>query len=187
VDSVSRDASAVPELSLKALFLGFLEIALSSFGGALAWSRRIIVERRQWLTDRQFAELLAICQVLPGGNIINMSIWMGAESRGYVGAFVTLLGFLGIPFLTTLALGALYDLGTQFQVVQSGLRGASSVIAGMSIATGLKLVWPYRREPWALALAVVTMVAIGVLRLPLVPVILCVGPIGMAAVKWVKR
>jgi hypothetical protein len=59
------------------LFLGFATIAICGFGGVLAWARRIVVQRRAWMTAEEFNEQLALCQILPGGNIVNFSIMFG--------------------------------------------------------------------------------------------------------------
>ena len=64
------------------LFLGFGKIAVCGFGGVLAWSRRIIVQERGWLTPEEFNEQLALCQVLPGGNILNFSVMFGCRCAG---------------------------------------------------------------------------------------------------------
>lgn len=165
------------------LFLVYLEITLSSFGGALAWARRMLVEKRKWLTDREFAELLGVCQVLPGGNIINMTVWIGAMTHGPLGSVVGLLGFCGPPILLMMLLGYLYELGAQLDLVRVGLRGAGAVVAGFMLANGLKLIKPFRSEYWALGMAALAFIAIGILRLPLIPVILVLGPISVG-VAW---
>ncbi|MGC2125347.1 MAG: chromate transporter, partial [Xanthobacteraceae bacterium] len=54
--------------SLAELFMAFATISLSGFGGVLAWSRRMMVEERKWLTAEQFNETYAVCSFLPGGN-----------------------------------------------------------------------------------------------------------------------
>src|SRR5262249_49709199 len=68
------------------LFLAFAKMAVCGFGGVLAWSRRIIVQERGWLTPEEFNEQLALCQVLPGGNILNFSIMYGSRCAGLPGA-----------------------------------------------------------------------------------------------------
>ena len=62
--------------------MAFATISLSGFGGVLAWSRRMMVEERQWLTPEQFNETYALCAFLPGGNILNFSVIFGARFRG---------------------------------------------------------------------------------------------------------
>jgi chromate transporter len=169
------------------LLLVYLEITLSSFGGALAWARRILVDKRKWLTDREFAEMLGVCQVLPGGNIINMTVWIGAMTHGPVGSIIALLGFCGPPVLIMMGLGALYDRGADLDVVRVGLRGAAAVVAGFMLSNGLKLIKPFRTEYWALGMAALAFLAVGVLRLPLIPVLLVLGPLSIGVAWWVDR
>src|SRR5262249_50268097 len=74
--SASRSAASPATMAARhipgagELFLAFAKMALCCFGGVLAWSRRIIVQERGWLTPEEFNEQLALCQVLPGGNIL---------------------------------------------------------------------------------------------------------------------
>ena len=68
------------------LFLAFNRLALQGFGGVLAVAQRELVERRRWLTREQFVEMLAISQVLPGPNIVNLSLMFGDRYFGLRGA-----------------------------------------------------------------------------------------------------
>src|ERR1700722_4885052 len=76
------------------LFFTFATISLYGFCGVLAWSRRMMVEERGWLTPEQFNELYVLCSMLPGGNIINFSVIFGSRFRGAPGALVALVGLL---------------------------------------------------------------------------------------------
>lgn len=174
------DRSTDAPVTLRALFTTFQEIGLSGFGGALPWARRILVERRGWMTDREFAELLGLCQVLPGGNVINVSIYVGARHHGPLGALVAFSGLMLAPLLLVIGLGILYGYGAQFEAVQTGLRGVAMVAVGFLISAALKIARPYRREPLALAMAALAFVAVGLLRLPLVPVLLVLAPLSIA-------
>jgi chromate transporter len=165
------------------LFLTYLEITVSSFGGALAWARRVLVDKRQWLTDREFAEMLGVCQVLPGGNIINMTVWIGAMTHGPIGSIVAILGFCGPPVIFMMILGALYDRGAELDLVRTGLRGAAAVVAGFMLTNGLKLIKPFRHETWAIGMALLAFISVGILRLPLIPVLVVLGPLSIA-VAW---
>jgi chromate transporter len=177
---VALSRENAPEASLGALFLAFLEIALSSFGGALAWARIVLVDRRRWMNDREFAETLGICQVLPGGNVINIAICVGIRSQGVLGGVAAVTGLLLVPLLIIILLGVLYTHGAQFEPVRAGLRGAAAVTVGFLLGTGLKLALPYRHQPSALVMASLAFVAVGVLRLPLIPVLLVLGPCSIA-------
>ena len=184
----SDNGDAVPELSaagsgrplsLSELFFGFSEIALSGFGGVLPWARRIIVERRQWLSSEEFTALLGFCQFLPGPNVVNLSVVIGARHHGAVGALVASLGMLAAPFVIVVCLGALYGHFGSLPAVQAALRGMSAVAAGLIIAMGLRMAADLRGHMVGIALAAVTFIAIAVLRLPLPVLMLGLAPIGV--------
>src|ERR1700681_4664174 len=94
--------------TLGELFIAFATISLSGFGGVLAWSRRMMVEERQWLTPEQFNETYALCSFLPGPNIVNFSVIFGSRVRGPLGGLVALVVLLGPPMALIIVIGALY-------------------------------------------------------------------------------
>src|ERR1700744_3626024 len=98
----------VVEPTLGEIFIAFATISLSGFGGVLAWSRRMMVEERGWLTPEQFNETYALCSFLPGGNILNFSVIFGARLRGPPGSLVAIAGLMGPPMLLIVIIGALY-------------------------------------------------------------------------------
>ena len=100
--SPSPAAATAPQQppTLTEIFVAFATISLSGFGGVLAWSRRMMVEERQWLTPEQFNETYALCSFLPGGNILNFSVIFGARFRGARGAAVAVAGLMGPPLLS---------------------------------------------------------------------------------------
>ena len=177
---MSRREAGAPEPTLGALFAAFFEVAISSFGGAVAWARRVLVERRRWYTDREFAELLGLCQVLPGGNIMNLAVCVGTRARGAPGAVVALVGLLLAPFLIILLFGIVYAQGAQFESVRVALRGAAAVTAGLVLTNGLRMALAYRQERWALLMAALAFIGVGVLRFPLIPVLLVLAPFSIA-------
>ncbi len=75
-----------PDPSLYDLFAGFFVVGVFGFGGVLPWARRLIVEQRRWLTQAEFNEMLGLCQFLPGGNIMNVTVALGSRFRGVPGA-----------------------------------------------------------------------------------------------------
>src|ERR1700729_2911998 len=107
----ARDPAAAPTApvpTITELFVAFAKISLSGFGGVLAWSRRMMVEERRWLTPEQFNEAYALCSFLPGPNIVNFSVIFGSRVRGPLGGLVALVGLLGPPMLLIVVIGALY-------------------------------------------------------------------------------
>src|SRR5438093_13161695 len=95
------------QISLAALFVGFLKVALLGFGGGLVWARRIVVDRQRWLDDHEFAEILTLCQFMPGPNIVGITLCVGSKLRGVIGAITAVAGFILIPWTVGLALGGL--------------------------------------------------------------------------------
>ena len=100
------DTAAVPARpSVGALFMGFLEVGLMGFGGVLAIARRMLVESRRWLTPAEFTDLLALCQFLPGGNIMNLSVAVGLRFRGWRGAVAAITGLMAVPCAIVIVIG----------------------------------------------------------------------------------
>jgi chromate transporter len=172
--------SAGPSVTLAALFLGFLRVAASGFGGTLPWARRMLVEERRWLGQAEFTEVLGLCQFLPGPNVVNVAICVGARFRGGVGAAVAFAGLVILPFTVVLALAALYARYGQLAFVRGALAGISAVAAGLVVAMGLQMAAPLVRNPRAVAFGLLAFVAVGVLRWPLVWVVVALVPLSIA-------
>src|SRR3954447_24026663 len=96
-DTVLPPATIAPSVS--ELFFGFFKVTISGFGGVLAWARREFVQVRHWMTQDEFNELFALCQFLPGPNIVNFSIIYGARLHGFAGAAAGLTGLLVPPVI----------------------------------------------------------------------------------------
>jgi chromate transporter len=164
------------------LFTAFTWLALQGFGGVLAVAQRELVERLRWLNKEQFVELLSLSQVLPGPNIINLSLMFGDRHFGWRGALAAVAGMLGAPLLIVLALAALYAQFSSVPQVAGALRGMGAVASGLILATALKLAPTLKHSPmglWPGALIVMSSaLAIGWLRWPLVWVVLGLGVAG---------
>lgn len=177
-----HDAPAAPA-SLRELFLAFNWLALQGFGGVLPVVQRELVERRRWLTKDEFVEMLALSQVLPGPNVVNLALMFGDRSFGTRGALAALGGMLLAPMVVVLALSALYVEFDRYPMVAGALRGMGAVAAGLILSIGLKLLGSLRRNamglPIGFAMAALTMLATAWLRLPLVWVVAGLGAIAI--------
>ncbi len=173
--------------SVRELFFAFNRLALQGFGGVLPVAQRELVERLRWLDKEQFVEMLAISQVLPGPNIVNLALMFGDRFFGVRGAMAALAGMLLAPLVIVLALTALYAQFAEAPMVSGALRGMGAVAAGLVIATALKLLGTLRRNamglPISLAFAALTFAATAWLRWPLVWVIAGLGSLAIA-VAW---
>ena len=174
------------EITLGVLFVGFLRVALSGFGGVLAWARRMIVEERRWLSDADFTDMLSLCQFLPGPNIVNVSIYIGARFRGPLGSLAAFSGLMLAPMAIVLGLALLYDRFGGADIVRGGFRGIAAAAAGLVIAMALKMAAPHRLRPLSLAFGLTAFVAVGVLRWPMLEVLLALAPLSVATA-WLRR
>jgi chromate transporter len=171
------------------LFIAFSLISVSGFGGVLYWSRRMMVDERKWMTAEEFNEAYALCNFLPGPNIVNFSVVFGRQAGGTVGALVALLGLLGPPFLLVTLLGLLYTYYGDIAALQRVLAGVAAAAAGLTISTGLKMAAPLFRQRPGLAhvVAIAAFVAVGILRWPIYWVLGVLIPCGIASAWWMRR
>src|ERR1700749_989332 len=104
------DASAAPVMpgSLLEIFLAFAWVSLKSFGGVLPWARRMLVIEKRWMTPQEFNEVLALCQFLPGPNIVNLCAVWGRRAGGVPAILASLLGLLGPAVALMVIAGTLY-------------------------------------------------------------------------------
>lgn len=170
------------------LFTAFATISLSGFGGVLVWARRIIVEQRRWMTAEEFNDSFALCQVLPGPNIVNMSVVFGAKAKGVAGALVAFLGLLGPPTVVIVAVAMVYARYGELATLQRALAGVSAVAVGLFIATVAKMAAPLvQQRSWHVAVVVIgVFVAVGVLRVPMPAVLACAIP-AYVVFLWMAR
>lgn len=170
------------------LFTAFSILALQGFGGVLAIVQNELVEKKQWLTREEFLEDWAVAQILPGPNVVNLSLMIGDRYFGLAGALCALAGMLTFPLLIALALVALVGSAADAPLVQGALHGVAAVAAGLIGATGLKLISALKTNAMGLwvcwAVAAASFVAIALFHVPLVWVLLGIGG---AACMWAYR
>ena len=172
---------------LRQLFTGMLMVALSAFGGGLsAWSQRIIVEQRRWMSNEEFLTGLTVARLFPGPNQINMAVYVGTFFQGLPGALAALAGMLLVPFTLLMAVGLLYFQFHSLPQLDRVLAGVVAAAAGMALSMGFKILDQYWKDPVALLLAVVTFVLMTFFHVRLVPLVLVAGPLAMAWY-WPRR
>ena len=126
-----------------AVFLVFLHLGLTSFGGPIAhlgYFREEFVTRRQWLTDRSYADLVALCQFLPGPASSQVGIALGLSRAGYGGALAAWAGFT-LPSAIVLILFAL-GISHYGTAISSGALHGLKVVA---VAVVAQAVWGMAR------------------------------------------
>ena len=169
--------------TLTELFVAFATISLSGFGGVLAWSRRMMVDQRQWLTADEFNETYALCSFLPGGNILNFSVVFGARFCGLRGALVAIAGLMGPPLVLVLIIAGIYARYGDLPLLRRALTGVAAAAAGLMIATVAKMAQPLFRNRTVTGplIAFATFAAIGIVHWPLPLVLAAIVPASIAA------
>jgi chromate transporter len=168
-------------VSMAALFTAFLKVSLLGFGGGLVWARRIVVEQRQWIDEAEFADILSLCQFMPGPNVIGIAVCVGAKLRGLIGALAAVAGFVLIPWTVGLSLGLFCLHHAHLAVLQNIFGGVAAVAAGLIIATGLRILRPHRGSAHALIAAALAVGGMTLTKLPLLVVLLSLTPLSIAA------
>lgn len=186
-DTASQDARAAPTSPWQ-LFVAFTRLSLMGFGGVLPIAQRELVERLRWLSAAEFTELLSVGQVLPGPNVVNLSLMVGDRHFGLRGALAALAGMLAAPMALVLVLAALYQGLADVPAVAGAVRGMGAVSAGLIGAMALKMLPTLARNPlgrglWMPVTAAV-MAAMILLHWPLVAVVLGVGGLSCALAWW---
>jgi chromate transporter len=177
---MSEPAAPAPAPTLAGLAGCFLQIALSSFGGGLsAWTRRIVIEERRWMTDEQFLTALTITRLFPGPNQVNMAIYVGVHFRGLAGALASLAGLLIVPLTILISLGYAYFHFHQVPALQATLTGVVAAAAGMALSMGFKIVGNYVRQWDAMLFGVAAFAGVSVLKISLPLVVLVLAPLAM--------
>jgi chromate transporter len=166
---------------LRSLFLLCFKVGILSFGGGLSgWLYREFVLRKRWIDEEDFSSSLAISQMLPGANVVNLVICMGEQLRGPVGAFTCVLGFLVGPFFAVVGLCQLFDALSGYPLLPVISDGVAFAAMGLLIIMCIHGVRRAMRFPPSVVTIAVTAVLVGVFRLPLIPVVCVIAPISVA-------
>lgn len=168
------------------LFLAFLQISLSGFGGAINWAHHALVQRRRWMSEQDFTETLSLCQFLPGPNIVNFAMCFGQRQHGLAGALAALSGVIVVPLMIFMGLGALYTRFGHMAIVHGVLSGISAAAAGFIITVGIRIAGPHRRRPVSAVFGTAAFVGMALLKFPLLYVLLALAPFSVAVAWWME-
>jgi len=149
--SAPADPAAQAKGSVEDLFVAFLIIGATSFGGgAVAYLRSTLVAKHKWLDDKSFLELFSISQSLPGLNTTNMAILAGDRLCGWTGALASVVGVIlpGAIFMTIA--GVLYSMHHDRPIVDAALKGVAAGATGLIFATFFQLAGKTMRGWWDL-------------------------------------
>ena len=123
-------APLAPSPSPRTIFLAFLRLGLTSFGGPamVAYIRTMAVKKKRWLSGDSFNDGVALCQAIPGATAMQSAAYVGLQIRGFFGAAAAYMGF-GLPaFAFVLVLAIAYQIGHGAPLVLSLLDGLRAVV-----------------------------------------------------------
>ena len=168
----------------KALFLGFMKLGLMGFGGVLPLAHRLIVEDQKWLTSEKFTDLLGVCQILPGGNIVNMAVAIGYDFAGVKGAISAVFGLMLAPTIIVISLYQLYSSFQDIPMVQHMIQGLAAAAAGLLFATGFKMLKPIMKSKLTYFTIILTIIFMLLIKLPLALTLLILITVNMAVLAF---
>jgi chromate transporter len=180
------DPGARPTVTLPEIFAVFARIGLTSFGGGIsAWIYRDVVDRRQWLSEPEFLAGLTLAQILPGPNVINIAIYIGQRLRGTAGSVIAAAALLLPPMMVAVLILTLFREFSDLDWLRDFLEGIAAGAIGLTFSVGYRAArhaWTTNR--WSAVVLLPVFVAVGVLRWPLILVVLVAAPLAvLVAVK----
>jgi chromate transporter len=132
---IAATAAALPSASIWEIFLEFLSIGATSFGGVVPYLRGSLVTKRHWIDEKEFVEMLSISQSLPGLNATNMAILVGQKLHGWLGSVVAILGICLPGGALMYAVGAFYHLHGDHAWATAALKGVAAAAVGLILST----------------------------------------------------
>src|SRR5215831_10488096 len=175
--------------TLGGLFLSFLKIGISGFGGGLAvltQIRYLVVQERRWLNEHDFIEALALGQSLPGTSAGNAVTYIGFRLRGWRGASVSLSGFILPSMLMMIALAIFYDRFRALPNTEQLFHGFNAAVVALIAVTAWRMGRHTSSKTWQRILIVLSFAAVIFLRATVVEVILIAGLIGIGIESFVE-
>jgi chromate transporter len=161
------NVSDSPKPSLLDLLLGWMNIGLTSVGGAGGPLRHVIVKQRRWLSEGELAELFGIAQALPGATAVNVAVMLSDRFCGTLGPVAALTGLILPTMLVAIALAGF---ATRMATVNPRFAAAevaiTAAVAGVFVSNGVRLItqmWgesPDVRVVWRCARVVISLLGI---------------------------
>ena len=163
--------------------MAFLQIGVSAFGGALPWGRRILVEDRGWLNDKEFTEIVTVCQAVPGPNMVNLSVFIGTRYHGLIGALIAFAGIVVVPLIILLLINAVYHAFAHLPQVKSGMTGMAAAATAYLLFMSLKMGGPFWKRPFGVALCAASAALAFFAHWHMALVLLLCGAVGVVLAK----
>jgi len=169
------------DVSIGQLFFEFLVFGATSFGGAVPYLRGSLVNKRQWVSDKEFVELLSISQSLPGLNATNVAILVGQKLKGASGAAVAVLGICLPGSLLMFAVGIVYRAHGDHAWATGALKGVGAASVGLVLSTVVQLSKRSLEDRFDYLFVIMTALAVNWLHQSVLVTLIAVG---LLAILW---
>ena len=162
-------------VSIAQIFLEFLIIGATSFGGVVPYLRGSLVIKRQWIDDKEFVELLSISQSLPGLNATNMAILVGEKLRGALGSVAAIIGVCLPGALIMYVVGIFYRSHGDHVWITAALKGVAAAAVGLILSTVVGLSKKSLADKFDFVFMALTVIAVNRLHQSVPRTLLVVG------------
>lgn len=183
-----EDDGGAERVSLLSLYWVFFQMGALGFGGGLVgWVYHEAVTKRGWLNESEFMSMATMGQVLPGINIANFSIYVGQRKRGVLGSCTCLIGLLSAPFFIIIGLAGIFAQIDSIPWVHDVLVGVAAAAVGLLASICVK---SFRQSVKGVAHATLLfaiILAVGILRVPMVPVVVIAAPLSVLLAWYLGR
>lgn len=177
-----------PSVGLPRLLAAFVRLGTVTFGGGLqSWIHREMVDRLGWVDEDTFLSGMTVARIVPGANGVNVALYIGFKLRGAMGAAAAVLGMIVPAFCMILCFGYLYRTFGHLAAVRFVLAGLAAAGVGATLTMGIKVGRRLRRDVATSLTAVAVFALVGVLRLPMIPVVLAIIPISVGLALLAER
>ena len=178
------------EPTLGGIFLSFLKVGLTGFGGGLAvvaQIRTLAVYKRRWFTDHEFAEAFALAQSLPGTNAGNAVTYIGLRLRGWRGAAVAMSAFILPSMLMMIVLSILYRHLHTLPDTNQFFHGLNAAVVALILVTAWRIGRNTLVKPWQWYVGALSALAVIAFDATIIEVILAAGLIGIYIDSFAER
>jgi chromate transport protein ChrA len=176
--------------SLGGLFLSFLKIGTVGFGGGLAviaQVRALVVQKRLWLTEYEFAEAFALAQSLPGTSAGNTATYIGLRLRGWRGACAAMGGFILPSTLMMVLLAILYRHLRALPDTDRLFHGLNAAVVALVLVTAWRVGRGTLDKRWQWIVAALSCLAASIYGATVLEVVLAAGLVGIYMDSFAER
>lgn len=116
-------------INLLQIFLVFFNVGVTAFGPSIMIEiKKSIVRKLEWITEKEFLEGLALCQLIPGATFVSLTIYIGYKLKGLLGAMASFIGFILAPSFFMVVLSWLYFEYENIAFINTVFKGIGAVV-----------------------------------------------------------